>query len=259
MDGNSESARSPEHHFSGALLRLSRVLVVLLLVHLYPHLQAQVTDTSGGQPAPPKIFEPIFNYLNIAGGHTAADFKPMDQNQRNRLYAKSLINPIMYFKAGISAAIDQANDKPHEWGQGGSGYGKRVANITGQYAIQRTVTFGLGSLLHEDNRYFGSGKKGFWPRTGYAISSSVLARHDNGKRYPSVSLISGFAASAFLSRSWQPPSTHSASEGATSFGYSMGYNVLACAVKEFLPGLLRPLRRTHQPATAPPTNAGPRQ
>ena len=58
--------------------------------------------------------------------------------------------------------------------------------------------FGLESLLHEDNRYFGSQKKGFWPRTGYALTGGILARHDNGKRYPSVSLLTGYASGAFI-------------------------------------------------------------
>jgi hypothetical protein len=213
-------------------------------------VEAQVSDASGSQPKHAPLANVLFDYLNVAGGQTAADFKPLTQSERNRQYAKSLINPILYFKAGLSGAIDHANDKPFEWEQGAAGYGKRVANITAQYGIQRTVTFGIASLLHEDNRYFGSGKKGFWPRTGYAISSSVLARHDNGKRYPSVSLIGGFAAAAFISRSWQPRSTHSAGDGASSFGYSMGYNVLACTVKEFLPDLLRPLTKRYK-ASAP--------
>jgi hypothetical protein len=188
--------------------------------------ESQVGDVSGTQAEPPKILGPIFDYLNLEATHTAADFKPLNRDEPNRRYAKSLINPIMYVKAGFSGAIDQDNNKPREWGQGGAAYGKRVGNITGQYVIQRTVTFGISSLLHEDNRYFGSGKKGFWPRTTYALSSSVLARHDNGRRYPSASLIGGFAAAAFISRSWQPPSTHSASEGAKSFGYSMGYKTV---------------------------------
>jgi len=28
--------------------------------------------------------------------------------------------------------------------------------------------------LHEDNRYFNSGRQGFWPRT---LTSGILARH----------------------------------------------------------------------------------
>jgi hypothetical protein len=219
---------------------------------------SQIASTSAnaanGNAAPPRITQPIFDYLAMAGTQTAADFKPLSQSERNRIYLKSLMNPILYFKAALSGAIDQANNKPQEWEQGASGYGKRVANIAGQYGIQRTTTFGLASLLHEDNRYFGSGKKGFWRRTGYAVSSSILARHENGNRYPSVSLIGGFAAAAFISRSWQPPSTHSAGDGAVSFGYSMGYNALASVAKEFLPGILRPLAKTRKTQAAPGNN-----
>ena len=194
----------------------------------------------------PKPVQAVFDYLTMAGTKTVTDFRPLSQHERNSIYLKSLINPIWYLKGSMSAAIDQANDKPAEWEQGWSGYGQRFGNIMGQYAIQRTATFGVASLLHEDNRYFGSGKKGFWKRTGYAISSSILARHDDEKRLPSVSLIGGFAAGAFVSRWWQPPSTRSAGDGAVSFGISMGYNVLACEVKEFLPDIVRPITKRHK-------------
>ncbi len=66
------------------------------------------------------------------------------------------------------------------------------------------ATFGLESALHEDNRYFQSGKKRFWRRAGYALSSGILAGHDNGKLYPSVSGLVGYASGAYLSRFWQP-------------------------------------------------------
>ncbi len=194
----------------------------------------------------PGPFQAVFDYLSMAGSHTAADFKPLSQDEQTKIYLKSFINPVWYLKGGISAALDMRKDKPEEWEQGASGYAKRFGNIMGQYIIQRTVTFGAASLLHEDNRYFGSGKKGFFPRTGYALSSAFLARHDNGKRYPSASLIGGFAAGAFISRAWQPPSTGSAGDGAVSFGISMGYNVLSCEIKEFLPDIVRPIARRHK-------------
>ena len=205
-------------------------------------------------PAPPEgsadgsgivtdITNKVFSYLNMAGTKVATDFRPLNQRERNIIYGKSLINPIWYFKGAMSGAWDLKNDKPEEWEQGASGYGKRVANIMGQYAIQRSVAFGLESLLHEDNRYFGSGRKGFWRRTGYAMSSSILARHDNGRRYPSVSQVAGFASGAFISRAWQPPSTQTAGDAAVSFGISMGFNVLTCELKEFLPDILRPLTK----------------
>jgi hypothetical protein len=157
-----------------------------------------------------------------------------------------MVNPLGFVKAGFSAGIDQWNDKPAEWEQGASGYGKRYANILGQYSIQRTVTFGLDSVLHEDNRYFNSGKQGIWPRTGYALMSSFLASHDDGRPSVSVSQLGGVAAGAFLSRLWQPPSQGSAGDGAVSFGLTMASNAAFSVVKEFLPDLGRKIAKKHK-------------
>jgi len=67
----------------------------------------------------------------------------------------------------------------------------------------------------------------------------VLARHDDGSRYVSISQVSGTAAGAFLSRAWQPASQRSAGDGAVSFGISMASNMGFGVVKEFLPDLGR--------------------
>src|SRR3954468_23005540 len=198
-------------------LRGGRVRILVLLFTMAVRATAQTSE-------PPKAIKAVFDYLTMAEGSTAKDFKPLSQSERDSIYLGSLINPVWYLKGAFSAAVDQRNDKPSEWEQGASGYGKRLGNIMGQYAIQRTVTFGASSILHEDNRYFGSGKKGIWRRTGYALSSSILARHDDGKRHPSASLISGFAAGAFVSRAWLPESQRSAGDGAVSLGVTMGFN-----------------------------------
>lgn len=197
----------------------------------------------------------LLNYLNMAGTEKASDFQPLTQRERSRLYFKTMTNPLGYVKAGFSAGIDQWHDKPEEWEQGASGYGKRFANIVGQYSIQRTVTYGLSSALHEDNRYFNSGKTGVWPRTEYALASGILARHDDGSRNISMSQIGGVAAGAFLSRLWQPPSQSSAGDGAISFGITMGTNMAFSVVKEFLPDLGRAItkkrRTSHTPSNSP--------
>ena len=207
------------------------------------------------QPAPPKKptaadkgVDYLFNYLNMAGTHKASDFRPLTQSERTHLYFRTMVNPLGFFKAAFSAGIDQWNDKPPEWSQGASGYGKRFLNIEGQYSIQRTVTFGLSSALHEDNRYFNSGKQGVWRRTEYALSSSMLARHDDASRHVSVSQLAGVAAGAFLSRLWQPKSQSSLGDGAVSFGLTMAGNTGFSVVKEFLPDLGRALAKKRKPA-----------
>jgi hypothetical protein len=194
----------------------------------------------------------LLNYLNMAGTQKAKQFHPMTQRERAQLYAKTMMNPLGYLKAASSAGIDQWNDKPSEWEQGASGYGKRFGNILGQYTIQRTVTFGVSSALHEDNRYFNSGKEGIWPRTYYALTSGILARHDDGTRRVSLSQLGGVAAGAFLSRLWQPPSQSSAGDGAVSFGITMGSNIGFSVVKEFLPDLGRAIAKKRQGRSAAP-------
>jgi hypothetical protein len=229
-------------------MRTRTRICLLALVSLEAAFSQQAgnpASVSAASKAEEKGFDYLLSYLNMAGTKKATAFQPLTQKERNLLYGKSLVNPVWYLKGGLSAGLNQWKDTPAEWGQGASGYGRRYADIMGQYAIQKTTTFGLESLLHEDNRYFGSGKKGFWPRTGYALKSSILARHDNGKRYPSVSLITGYASGAFLSRTWQPPGSNTAGDGAASFGISMGWNIGTTAVKEFLPDILAPFTRKH--------------
>jgi hypothetical protein len=183
------------------------------------------------------------SYLNMAGSQTAKDFRPLSQHERAVLYAQSLVNPWGLLKAAASGGIDQSHNKPQEWGQGWGPYGQRVANIEGQYLTQKTVTYLISSPLHEDNRYFGSGKHSIWPRLKYAMVSPLLARHDNGKSYVSVSQLSGVAAGAFVARLWLPPSQSDPGDAAVSFGITMGSNVGTAVLKEFLPDLLRNLAR----------------
>ena len=220
------------------------VLVVVSSAVLAQSQAAPQTDANSPQSSS-RLGRSVFNLLNMAGAEKSNEFRPLTQAERNRLYFNTMINPLSFARCAFSAGVDHANDKPFEWEQGASGYGKRFANILGQYSIQRTVTYGLGSVLHEDTRYFNSGKQGFWPRTGYALSSGILARHDDGTRRFSISQVGGVAAGAFLARTWLPPSQHSAGDAAVSFGITMASNIGFGVVKEFLPDLLRPFRKKH--------------
>ena len=183
------------------------MLIVCALYSTATLALAQEAQTAGTSARPEyrgkTFFQNLFAYLNMSDAKSA-EFRPLTQRERNSLFGKSFINPIWYAKGAISAGQNQWSDTPEPWEQGASGYGKRFGDIMGQYAIRRTVMHGFESWFHEDNRYFPSSKKGFWARTGYALSSGVMGRHDNGKRYPSASILIGYASGAYLSRFWQP-------------------------------------------------------
>jgi len=237
--------------------------LLLSICVLSPYIvQAQPQDpaaSSSSSASSGRAVEYVFNYLNMAGVMSADQFAPLTQRERTQIYWKAMINPLGFIKASTSAGIDQWNDKPKEWHQDFAGYGRRFANILGQYSIQRTVTFICSSGLHEDNRYFNSGKSGLWSRTRYALASGVLARHDDGSRHPSVSQVAGVAAGAFLSRTWQPPSQHTAGDAAVSFGITMSSNIAFSVLKEFLPDIGRAIRKKRGPPAPLPKGQSQRQ
>jgi len=229
--------------------------LTVVVLTLCPGTIAQDQEAAGPEQRSgsfSRTVDHLLNYLNMAGTTKASDFQPLNQPERNDIYWKTMVNPLGYLKAGFSAGIDQWKDKPPEWEQGMSGYGKRFGNIVGQYSIQRTVTFGLSSVLHEDNRYFNSGKKGFWSRMGYAVASGILARHDDGSRHISISQLGGVATGALVSRAWLPSSQRTGGDAAVSFGITMASNMGFGVVKELLPDLGRAIaKKRNKPQHTP--------
>jgi hypothetical protein len=167
----------------------------------------------------------------------AAEFSPLTNSERFRNYVVGLVDYESILRATVSAGINQATNTPKEWGGGAEAYGERVGNAFGVHVIHRTLQYGISAALHEDNRYFVSGQTGFWRRTKYAVKNTFLARHDNGNQYFSFSRIGGAAGAAFISRVWQPPSTASAGDGATSFGITMGSDIGFNVFREFWPDI----------------------
>jgi len=160
------------------------------------------------------------------------------QNERFRYYLQHMFSPESVLRAGAAAGINQAMNAPWEWGQGGIGYGRRFASAYGEHIVQSTSMYGLGTILHEDNRYFLSGETGFRPRLKYALLSTVMGMHDDGTRHFSFSRVASYGIAAGVSRVWQPPSTSGPGSFAGSFAVGIaaeaGFNV----VREFFPRIL---------------------
>jgi len=164
-----------------------------------------------------------------------ANYVRMTQADRLHDYFKSAFGVEGVLRSLAGAGISQWENTPSEWGQGAEGYAKRFANSYGQHFIRSTMMYGASSVLHEDNRYLPSEESGFGPRLKYAIASSFLARRDDGSRYVSISRLSSYLATAFISREWQPRSTSGAPSAVSSFGTAMGATVCFNVAREFLP------------------------
>src|SRR5438552_10194018 len=164
--------------------------------------------------------------LVIAGIATSGEVAPK-QAEPNRptkaQFVKRTFGPAAVGFAGASAAIGQVRNSPHEWGQGVGGFAKRFGSSFASHVVKNGIKFPIAYALHEDLSYHPSGKRGFMPRLGYALESTVITRKTNtGRRTPAVGEISGTVGSSLISRAWQPASAHTIASGFSTAGISMG-------------------------------------
>src|SRR5690349_21776431 len=99
----------------------------------------------------------------------AEDYVPMARTERLAEYLGGIASPQSFTYAAVTAGIGQWMDRPHEWGQGGIGYGRRYGASIAHNIIGTTLQHGFALGLDEDNRYFASGAPGFWQRMAYAL------------------------------------------------------------------------------------------
>jgi hypothetical protein len=128
--------------------------------------------------------------------------------------------------AAIVAGINQADGTPPEWGGGGTAFAKRWGSNYGINAVTTTSRYALSEVLHEDTLYYRCQCKGFFPRLGHALISTLIARHGDDGRYTfSVpDLVSPYVGTMTAAYAWYP--------GRFSYkdGFRMGnYNLLALA------------------------------
>ena len=146
---------------------------------------------------------------------------PVTLSERGKQYIKELFNPFSFVESAASAGFGQWRDRPPEWRQGAVGYSRRFASSFAQHVTQETLTFGLASILHEDNRFVPSGQAKFGSRLLYALEGTFQSRDDDGQRQVSYSNIGSLAGASLISRTWQPRSTGGAGNGAVNFGVSV--------------------------------------
>lgn len=162
----------------------------------------------------------------------------MTFDERFHLYRHSLFNPDSFLSPAFGAALGQANNEPPEWGQGASGYGKRVASGYGRLVISRSIRFGVAALDHEDPRYSPSNEAGFWRRFRSASFLYVLPYKDDGThRIPAFSRFAGAYSAAFIANTWYPESRsntgHALMRGSTALAAGYAWHVF----REFWPDI----------------------
>jgi hypothetical protein len=173
----------------------------------------------------------------------AQPLTPMDVKDKLNYQIKQSLGPLALVGDAAYAGLLQAADTPAEWGQGGSGYGKRFVSTVACSGIHGALAFGLDSTLHEDPRYFRSTGAGFWSRTAHAFRETILTHTDRGTETISLWRFGSAYGAAYLSNQWYPDRLNTVGLGFAEGSLQLGFDVAHNLAAEFWPDLKRKMPR----------------
>jgi hypothetical protein len=167
----------------------------------------------------------------------------LTEKERFQQYLLSIAGPAPLIGEAAGAGIGQWTNSPREWGQGWGALGKRYTSNLAYNGVRQTISYGTSVVFREDDRYFASEAKGFWPRTRHALVSTLTARRPDGRQRFSVSGVTSVVGASAIASTWGPESWkgagHIARNAGISFAGTAGLNV----VREFLPDILHRRRK----------------
>jgi hypothetical protein len=210
-----------------------------------------------------RLFYTLPNFLSI---ENAGQLPPLTTKQKYAVVARGTFDYIQFPWWGLLAGINQADNSEAAYGQGAVGYAKRYGTTAADSIIENFMTAAvLPSLLHQDPRFYQSGKGGFGRRTGYAVSRIFVTRTDSGHPQFNYSEIFGSALGAAISTySYHPKSTYISTptnphmfvpsdrtllNTADVWGTQVGLDTVTIVVKEFWPDIHRKLSHKHKVET----------
>jgi hypothetical protein len=178
-------------------------------------------------------------------------YAPPTEKEKLRLFAFDAFGPYEFAKAALAGGLDQETNSPPEWGGGAGPFGERVASNFGIQLVTTTTNYGLAEILREDAAYYRCQCKGFFPRFGHALISTLTARHgqDGHTIFSVPGLVSPYAGT-MTALAWYPARYN------VKDGFRMGnYNLLTQAAgnvaMEFIYGgphtMFRHLGRSNSP------------
>jgi hypothetical protein len=188
-----------------------------------------------------RLFYALPNFLTVE----TKSVPPLTAGQKFKVVTRGSFDYIQIPWYGFLAGVSQAEDSEPGYGQGAVGYAKRFGAYFADGTIENYFTGAIfPTVLHQDPRFFQSGKGGFWQRTGYAISRIFVTRTDSGGEQFNYSEIVGSALSAGISTySYHPRGDRNVSNAASVWGSQVGYDTITIVIKEFWPDIRRKLQK----------------
>jgi len=152
-----------------------------------------------------------------------------------RFHAESAYGPEALAGSALYAGFLQEIDFPSEWGQGTTGYGKRLASTLAYVGIRNALAFGLDTTLHQNPHYDRSSGTGTRQRLKHAFRRTILTRTDAGGETLATWRLGSAYGAAFLSNEWYPDRLNTVKLGLAQGSTQIGFDLLANVGAEFWP------------------------
>jgi hypothetical protein len=203
-------------------------------------------DPAPEVPATPedkRVFGVLPNYRTA---EASVPFAPLTARQKMTIASKDSFDWPVFPTAAAFATLYQLENQNPSFGQGMSGYAKRLAGSLGDQTVGNMMTEGIvPSLLHQDPRYFRLGEGSFRSRTWYAVTRIFVTRTDSDHTTFNFSEWGGNAAAVALSNAWYPD-TRDVSDNAQQLLIQCASDAFSQVLKEFWPDVKRHFMKKHE-------------
>ena len=174
-------------------------------------------------------------------------YTPLTARCKLNLFLKQTYSPYTFVAAGFQATWAQAMGQWPHYGGGMQGWGKRFGATLADTESRRFIqTYALSTVLHQDPRYFSSGKRAFIARVWYSTTRVVVTKNDNGDNTFNSSEFLGALLSSALQNGYYPTDNRTFGDTMNRFGGALGSDAITDLLREFTPDMKR-LFRKHAP------------
>jgi hypothetical protein len=229
-----------------ALWFLAVRIGIVALPLLPPLCAAQEPAKAPETPAAPVNSTLPVNWIYGAYIPKDAPMQPLNGDQRFKLYLRqTYTTPGIYVKTGLFAIHDQAKEVQPDWGDGASGFVKRLGSLHAGNVIQNSLTAVGNAAVGFEPRYDRCRCEGAWPRIRHAVVRNFITyggADDKAIRPQIMSYAAAFGAGVTVA-SWEPDNHGVLPKGYQSMVTQAWVGVVVDALAEFAPDIKRMLHK----------------
>ena len=211
------------------------VVLLLAIASLAVPLRSKAQSLAGAEDPPKATTESSGTTSSTLPTLPDPTYTRPTEKTKLQNYFFDAYGPYPLVSAAVAAGIDQYDNSPPEWGKGAEGYGRRFGSDFGILAVSTTTRYALAEAFREDTLYYRCECKGFFPRLGHAVISTLTSRRgDDGHRVFSFpALVAPYAGTMTAVYAWYP-GRYNAMDGFRMGNYSLLAYVGANVALEFL-------------------------